>query len=201
MKALRRYNGGEHLDGARLTSRDSRRAAFERKPSRTYVPAPLAAERQVDRQHKQSSMRTLIVLGSFVLLYLLGAEAINYVAVYRLDIVDPKFGDAEGNFHIGRELSRYLTALATVSFVAGIWPHRTWFPSASTTLLGIAAMGCALICTIIWLAGLYLDSKLLSESVSGELWPISWFVLFGLPMLCGRKVFTLIRPQVLPASQ
>ena len=61
-------------------------------------------------------------------------------------------------------------------------------------------MGGACICTITSLAGLYLASKL-PESMSGELWPIGWLVLFGLPMLYGRRVFPLIRPQVSPASQ
>src|SRR5688572_17280838 len=116
-------------------------------------------------------MRTLIVVGSFVLVYGSGAEAINYFAVYGLHMVDPKFGNAEGNLQIGREALRLLTIVATVSFVAGLWPHRTWFPHASFAVLGIASVSAALICTIVSLVGLYLASGL-PASVSGELWPI-----------------------------
>ena len=47
MRALRRCSVGEHLAGAQLISRSSRRAALERKPSQRYAPAPLAAERQI----------------------------------------------------------------------------------------------------------------------------------------------------------
>ena len=139
-------------------------------------------------------MRTFVVMVSFLLMYQLGAEAINVIAVYGLHMVDTKFGDAEGNLRFGREVLPWLTAMATASFFVGIWPHRGWFPSASTSFLTVAAASSAFLCTIVALAGIYLAEQL-PDSVSAELWPIGWLALLGLPMLCGRKLFTLIRPR------
>lgn len=139
-----------------------------------------------------SPMRTFLAVVSFVIIYATGAEISNYVSVYQLGMVNAKFGGADGNFQVGREVLPWLEAIAALSFLVGLWPHAHRLRRAPVLSVILISGTCGLISALVLLIGL-IASRNLAESVVEVIWPLSWLVLVGLPALCARKVFGFAR--------
>ena len=136
-------------------------------------------------------MGVVVAATLFTVAYGLGAELTNYVSVYHLGMIDPKFGDARGNLDFGRGLLPLFVPIATASFLAGIWNYRSLLARRGATatlvggLSGVLSSGAVLVAVAV-------ESQL-PDSLIGVMLPVNWLGLLGLPALCGWSLCTLVK--------
>jgi len=90
-------------------------------------------------------MGTVLTVVAFAAFYSVGAYLQSYVAVYHLEMIDPKFGTADSNFAISLQVLPTMVTIVTLSFLAGVSAHHSWlrrkgpvFATANGALIAVA---------------------------------------------------------------